>query len=202
MTHEETVEVPLIRAGADAGTCSVRVPRQAPQWMEATLPDGRTIGGEGEHLIAALGAVRTRLHALGLDLACQGCRADIHASPMMLESTGGRFVYRTRPRVQARREDVVDLLDATPPETVAGVDERAARHARWLDSLGATAGERKEAKSFPNGWIYRIDEGFDPNGRVPPEAIIGAFEVGPDGVLTGRFERNEGFRPGTAGEHQ
>ena len=47
MTHE-TVEVPLIRDGVEAGTCSVRVPRERmPRWMEVALPDGRTVRGEG-----------------------------------------------------------------------------------------------------------------------------------------------------------
>ncbi len=33
----------------------------------------------------------------------------------------------------------------------------------------------------------------DPNGYVPPEAIIGVYPVGPDGQATGEFIRNPGY---------
>ena len=52
-----------------------------------------------------------------------------------------------------------------------------------------------EAKRTPNGWVYEIDGEFGLNERVPPEAIRGAWPVGPDGVITGEFVPNPAFRP-------
>ncbi len=34
-----------------------------------------------------------------------------------------------------------------------------------------TLGEIEEAKSYPDGWVYRIDKDYDPKGTVPPEAM-------------------------------
>jgi hypothetical protein len=52
-------------------------------------------------------------------------------------------------------------------------------------------GEVAEAASIPNGWVYRIAGSVaDPNGRVPPEAIIGAWKVDAVGKITGEFIPN------------
>jgi hypothetical protein len=52
-----------------------------------------------------------------------------------------------------------------------------------------------EASKFPGGWIYEIAPGFDPKGRVPPEAIVGAWEVSESGEPTGHFKPNPQYRP-------
>jgi hypothetical protein len=61
-------------------------------------------------------------------------------------------------------------------------------------------GEIAEARQWPNGWVYRISSHFDPNGRVPPEAIVGAWNVDADGRIVGDFIPNEKYdaecRPG------
>ena len=52
-----------------------------------------------------------------------------------------------------------------------------------------------EAKRVPGGWVYEIDGEFGLSERVPPEAIRGAWPVGPDGVINGEFIPNQRFRP-------
>ena len=52
-----------------------------------------------------------------------------------------------------------------------------------------------EARLYPNGWVYEIDGEFGLGERVPPEAIKGAWPVGPDGVINGDFMPNPRFRP-------
>ncbi|MCP2322059.1 hypothetical protein HDA40_000566 [Hamadaea flava] len=54
-----------------------------------------------------------------------------------------------------------------------------------------------EAAQNPGGYVYEIDGEMigDPDGYIPPEAILGAWEVGPDGVLTGEYEPNEEHGP-------
>lgn len=50
-------------------------------------------------------------------------------------------------------------------------------------STGQTAG----------GWIYEIDPAYDPDGEVPPTAIVGAWERGTDGRPAGAFRANPNY---------
>jgi hypothetical protein len=52
-----------------------------------------------------------------------------------------------------------------------------------------------EASNCPGGWVYEIAAGYDPMGAVPPEAILGAWEVDQQGKPTGHFEANPKYRP-------
>jgi hypothetical protein len=54
-----------------------------------------------------------------------------------------------------------------------------------------------EAAANPGGSVAEIDGSVvtDPDGYVPPEAIIGVFAVGPDGRATGEYLRNPGHGP-------
>lgn len=59
-----------------------------------------------------------------------------------------------------------------------------------------------EAKANPGGWVYEIDGNMvdDPNGAVPPEAIIAAWQVGARGRLSGGYQANPNYRPGATGQ--
>ncbi|MFC4031732.1 SseB family protein [Streptomyces polygonati] len=50
------------------------------------------------------------------------------------------------------------------------------------------------ARQPAGSWLYSIDPGYDPDGTVPPHAVIGAWPVGPDGE-PGEFVTNPGYRP-------
>lgn len=54
------------------------------------------------------------------------------------------------------------------------------------------------AKAHPGGWVYEIDGNLvdDPNGAVPPEAIIAAWQVDARGRLSGGYQANPNYRPG------
>jgi hypothetical protein len=58
-----------------------------------------------------------------------------------------------------------------------------------------------EASANPGGWVYEIDGEMvdDPNGDVPPEAIIGAWQVNARGKIYGDFRPNPNYRPGGEG---
>jgi hypothetical protein len=56
-------------------------------------------------------------------------------------------------------------------------------------------GEREEAKRYPNGFVYRISGLIDPNGRVPPEAIAGAWRVDALGNIVEEFIPNPKHDP-------
>jgi hypothetical protein len=53
------------------------------------------------------------------------------------------------------------------------------------------------AAANPGGSVAEIDGSVvrDPDGYVPPEAIIGVFPVGPDGRATGDYVRNPRYGP-------
>lgn len=50
--------------------------------------------------------------------------------------------------------------------------------------------EIEEARLTPNGWVYRIAGKFSENEPVPPEAIVGVWNVDPEGVIIGSFHKN------------
>lgn len=54
-------------------------------------------------------------------------------------------------------------------------------------------GAIEEAKRNPNGWVYEIVGGEEPDGSVPPERIRGAWQVNAEGVIIGAFIPNENF---------
>lgn len=58
-----------------------------------------------------------------------------------------------------------------------------------------TSEEHQEARKWPGGYIYRIADGFDPDGHVPPEAINGAWKVDDRGRIEGEFIPNDKFDP-------
>jgi hypothetical protein len=57
---------------------------------------------------------------------------------------------------------------------------------------------RREARQFPNGWVYEIDPRWDANGEVPFEGIIRGWKVDENGLLTGEVWENPRYRPGKA----
>ena len=54
---------------------------------------------------------------------------------------------------------------------------------------------RANARANPNSWLYVIDEAFDPGGRVPPWAVVGAYPVNAAGDIVEDFHPNDRYRP-------
>lgn len=50
------------------------------------------------------------------------------------------------------------------------------------------------ARAHPGGFVYKIEGSFGPDDAVPPEAIVGVWEVDPSGKLTGKFLENPNYR--------
>lgn len=48
----------------------------------------------------------------------------------------------------------------------------------------------EEAKKIPNGWVYVIDEAFENQSEIPPQAIVGAWKVDENGNIIGDFIPN------------
>ena len=51
----------------------------------------------------------------------------------------------------------------------------------------------EEARRTPNGWVYEIVGGEEPDGSVPPERIRGAWQVNTAGEIIGEFVPNPNF---------
>jgi hypothetical protein len=60
-----------------------------------------------------------------------------------------------------------------------------------------SAGAVAEARNHPGGWVYEIDgeQVADPNGSVPPRAIVGAWQVDGTGMIVGEFQANPNYLP-------
>lgn len=60
-----------------------------------------------------------------------------------------------------------------------------------------TAEAQQEATQNPGGWVYEIEGSYDPDGAIPPEAILGAWKVNDAGEIEGDFIPNSNYQPGT-----
>jgi hypothetical protein len=121
---------------------------------------------------------------------------------------------RTRPEPETTRvlslltPEEVDALGGLPSEALAGVfdsDELTVggfrpnpKFVSFLHEVLATrgpleAGLQKSAQTQQEGWLYVIDlrTPDGPQGRVPPEDIVGAFEVQNGGIVEGSYQPME-----------
>jgi hypothetical protein len=71
---------------------------------------------------------------------------------------------------------------------------------RWRLASGPVSTDRQpppaaveDAKWQPNGWVYEIVGGEQPDGSVPPERIRGAWQVNAAGEIVGQFTPNPRF---------
>jgi hypothetical protein len=51
------------------------------------------------------------------------------------------------------------------------------------------------ARHNPGGWVYQVDAKYSTEKNVPPEAIVGAWEVDLSGNVVGQFLPNPNYRP-------
>ena len=50
-----------------------------------------------------------------------------------------------------------------------------------------------EAEKNPGGWVYAIGGNLNPDGAIPPDAVIGAWKVDNAGKITGAFIPNPNY---------
>ena len=50
------------------------------------------------------------------------------------------------------------------------------------------------ARKWPNGWVYEIEGDYGPDDAVPPEAVVGAWNVDPEGRIVGDFIPDPNYR--------
>ena len=54
---------------------------------------------------------------------------------------------------------------------------------------------RIEARRHPGGHVYQIEGNYGPDDAVPPEAIVGAWQVDANGKIVGEFIPNPNYVP-------
>ncbi len=197
-----TMSVKVQLADKTIRDCTVRV-SHAPPWRLTFFGiylEQREF--DGNDLFDAMVALRRKLEGLGCLLLCAGARPDVFPSGMSRSMAGGRKAYVTQLGMPAGRSDMVDIFDYAKPEWVGTVEEQRDFHRKWIASRGAQAeaakplpGEVEEAKRNPNGWVYRIAGCFAPSDTVPPEAVIGAWKVDPQGNIVGALIKNAKYDP-------
>jgi hypothetical protein len=76
-----------------------------------------------------------------------------------------------------------------------GFDSPPSSHLAMNQRITPSPDVIRQAKARPNGWVYQIEGRFSNEQRIPPDAIIGAWEVNELGQLTGRFVDNPRYKP-------
>ncbi|WP_282005812.1 hypothetical protein [Propioniciclava sinopodophylli] len=102
----------------------------------ATDPDGQKWTADGTNLWSALRGLRVQLDEVGIRLGLNAARPDVQPSRMSLQMGGGRQAYAVTLGRPASREDLIDVLDPAPLDTVGTVSAQDDHRQRWLDSLG------------------------------------------------------------------
>ncbi len=178
---------------------------EAGERVRLTLDlEGRDpVGAEGADVLDALTELRRQVEDAGGLLWVNGARRNVHASGMLRQARGGRLAYVLPERPSPEQPETTDVLvGAAPDADVVSCAEQQ----RWFAAYRgvpeqARSGRRPsprevaEARDNPGAWVYVIAGGRDPDGEVPPEAIEGAWKVGPDGVIVGDFVENPRYRP-------
>ncbi len=158
---------------------------------------------EGTDLFEALLQLRANLEQRGIRVLCNGARVDIYPSGMSRSMSAGRKAYLVRMGMRAELNDLVDIFDYADASLMGTVAQQADFRKKWLASLAyieegtvsPRPGEIEEARRHPGGWVYRVVGHFEPNREVPTEAIIGAWKVDLQGVISGPFMKNPNYDP-------
>lgn len=54
---------------------------------------------------------------------------------------------------------------------------------------------RAVGRQQPGGWVYAIDPEYSGSESVPPQGVVGAWQVDPDGEIRSEFRPNPNYRP-------
>jgi hypothetical protein len=136
----------------------------------------------------ALFRLRVVLEILGGRIRCHGARVEAWATQFARDMGGGTRVYITQLGQHIRSSELVPTLAPTQVASIGSIAEQMAFHHRWLESIREIISMSDptkpiprevmgEAKLHPRGYVYKIDGGLGPNDEIPPEAIMGAWNV-------------------------
>jgi hypothetical protein len=199
---EKTVVVKVRLQDGSVRDCKLSFSSTPPYTLRLSGVDLSEAGFEGRDLFEAMVMLRKELESRGALLLCAGARTDVFPSGMSRSMSGGRKAYVTKLGFPTGRKDIIDIFDAADPKDVGTVEQQALFREEWIRLLqervaeiSPMPGEVEEAKKFPNGYVYRISGRADPAEGIAPEAIVGAWQVGPSGDIVGGFIKNPKYDP-------
>ena len=102
---------------------------------------------EGSDYFKAMQQMRERLEGQGCQLLCNGARIDVWPSRMARDMALGKKAYIMCIGQKPSKDDLVDIFEQAPPETVGSVERQRAFWAEWQEWLREYAAEEKERAS-------------------------------------------------------
>ena len=124
--------------------CSIEYRLWRPLKMVAYSTVFGCIEVVSDDLFEALCFVRLEAEKHGFLLLCNGARIDAYPSRMSRQMGFGAQIYVFKSGVQARKDDMVDLLDPALYDQVTTVEKQRGNFEAWLNSLGSTPGAATE----------------------------------------------------------
>jgi len=100
--------------------------------LELDAPELGTRAAEASDVFECLCRIRVPLDHEGVRLCCNGARRDVWPSGMARDMGGGFRAYVLEIGRRASREDLVDIFDPAPIESIATVDEQRRFSEKWL----------------------------------------------------------------------
>lgn len=125
----------VVDAKGQARAARVEVSDSGPPWQVSVCVDENIVAGVGPDLFEALSIARLQLEELGFLLCCNGARIDVFPSGMSRGMSGGKLAYQLRIGKQAKRRQLVDILDPASAKKVGTVEQQRDYFDRWLGSL-------------------------------------------------------------------
>jgi hypothetical protein len=96
-----------------------------------------TINVTSSDLFEALNQIRLATEEHGYFMLCNGARKDAYPSRMSRQMGKSGKVYLFKNGLQARKEDLVDLLAPAALDQVTTVSQQRKNYEEWLNSLGS-----------------------------------------------------------------
>ncbi len=123
----ESAPVSVLENDGSLHDCQMRF-WSADEQCALRLDCGDSIGQVhyGDDYFTCLTALRRSIENESRQLLCNGCRINAVVSRMSRSMSRGRKAYLVTLGREAELEDLVDIFDPAPPDTVGKVNEQAA----------------------------------------------------------------------------
>lgn len=203
LTMIERKKIIAMRADGSRLDCELLISKRPPWTIELQGLSDKPLIYSGPHLFAALFEMRKELEKDNIILLVNGARKNAHAGGMCTSMGNGRKVYMVELFLPGLRDSIVDIFDFAELEVIVSTSEQAAFNEKWRDCwLSNCNGNEKpipseieEAKQKPNSRVQRIAGRFFGEESVPPEAIVGSWQVDAEGNIIGKFIPNPSYNP-------
>ena len=146
----------------------------------------------GPDLFVALLWLRLLLEAHGYRPACNGARIDTWVTKRTRTGTGGARVSVTEFGRAITYQHLVWTFREAEPALIGTVAEQLDYHRRWRASFPPSAEAETldaigEARVPPDGRVFQAHAPVEPLAAVPPDLVIGGWEIDAERLAAGPF---------------